>query len=221
MAVFQSCAARLQSALRMKIMFKKVERLFLLLALLSLNGCMYYFERGLGGGGSGHESKYWEKNGATHNDVLRAMAECGYTDFEYGYGEDKTDEGQARREECMYGKGFKNRVWGGLCSMPDYMIKLAVCRDAPARPQRDYSAEWEKPWASRKDVLQAMKECGYIRFALGYGNDTSVNAFAAREECMFAKGFTYRSKWTGLCSEPEYRSSLPACKNAPLRPWHA
>lgn len=66
-----------------------------------------------------------------------------------------------------------------------------------------------------------MKACGYTRFILGYGDDTSANAFAAREACLFAKGLTDGRTWTGLCSEPECRRSLPACKDAPLRPWHA
>lgn len=82
----------------------------------------------------------------------------------------------------------------------------------------DYSESWRKFGTSKSDVYAAMKSCGYTNIPAGQGVDNSNEADAARQECMFSKGFKNSDGWGGLCSDPEYRPTLNACKDAPLRP---
>lgn len=82
----------------------------------------------------------------------------------------------------------------------------------------DYSDSWVQKGKNKHDVVAAMKECGFTNVMAGYGEDNSNNAFAAKQECMFSKGFKNSEGRGGLCSDPSYRVTLPACQNAPVRP---
>jgi len=62
--------------------------------------------------------KTYVKEGASENIVKNAMLECGYLNPEGGKENDINNE-VARREICMFGKGFKYRSgYKGMCSLP-------------------------------------------------------------------------------------------------------
>ena len=82
----------------------------------------------------------------------------------------------------------------------------------------DESDVWVQAGKNKNDVVLAMKAYGFTNIMAGYGDNNSHNDVAAREECMFAKGFKYVDGWGGLCSDPSYRATLPVYQNAPARP---
>lgn len=86
------------------------------------------------------------------------------------------------------------------------------------RAPADEDDMWVKRGISKAGVITAMQECGYTSTQQGYGNDNSINGHAMRQECMFSKGFKRNDGSGGACSDPEFRVTLPACKNAPARP---
>ena len=47
--------------------------------------------------------------------------------------------------------------------------------------------------------------------------ESTDNASARLDECLFAKGFYIKSGHGGYCANPVYRAKLPACQNAPFR----
>lgn len=67
-------------------------------------------------------------------------------------------------------------------------------------------------------VRQALDDCGNAQPLERKHGETSDNASARIIECMFAKGFYFKSGWGGPCAIPEYQTELPACLNAPIRP---
>lgn len=86
------------------------------------------------------------------------------------------------------------------------------------RAPADEDDVWKKRGISKVEVVTAMQGCGYTDTQQGYGEDHSINGYATRQECMFLKGFKRNDGRGGVCSNPEYRATLPACKNAPIRP---
>ena len=68
-----------------------------------------------------------------------------------------------------------------------------------------------KQGTSEAETKQAMLECGYPNVFGGGRQDTS-NDVAIREQCMFKKGFTYRSGYQGICSLKN-QNILQACRS--------
>ncbi|MEJ7138986.1 hypothetical protein [Amphibiibacter pelophylacis] len=83
-------------------------------------------------------------------------------------------------------------------------------------PPDDDEAFTSKKRPSIFDVRQALVACGDNKPKAP--NERQENANARVIECMFAKGFYFKSGWGGNCSYPDYRAKLPACQNAPQRP---
>ena len=70
------------------------------------------------------------------------------------------------------------------------------------------------------EVKNALEFCGDLK-EYGYAGPPGKrtrNDVAQRMECMFAKGYVFKSGWGGICSDPGSRDKLPACKDAPIRP---
>ena len=84
----------------------------------------------------------------------------------------------------------------------------------------------EFAWTNRagakpEDVRIEMLKCGngrYLSNVIRINGESSDNAAARLEECLFAKGFFPKSGNGGRCSDLDYRAKLPACKDAPIRP---
>jgi len=84
----------------------------------------------------------------------------------------------------------------------------------------------EYAWINRnittpEEVRSEILQCGDWRFPSNVkarDGESSDNARARIQECMFAKGFHLKSGSGGTCSNPNYRAELPACLNAPVRP---
>ncbi len=101
------------------------------------------------------------------------------------------------------------------------VILTAACAPIGLRspgPSNEYA------WTNRNNampehVLPELTKCGggYQALSVRIGESTD-NARARIQECMFAKGFYLKSGHGGYCSDPEYRPELPACQNAPIRP---
>ena len=82
----------------------------------------------------------------------------------------------------------------------------------------------EFAWTNRAgaipaQVLPELTQCGggYQKLDVKRGESTD-NARARIQECMFSKGFYNKSGYGGYCSDPDYRIKLPVCLNTPLRP---
>jgi hypothetical protein len=86
------------------------------------------------------------------------------------------------------------------------------------KPPPNANEGWtSKQNPSQVEVNKAMITCGTTELSDGTGQDNSPTARVTRQECMFKKGFFYKSGWGGLCTIPEVRSSNTACATAPLR----
>ena len=68
------------------------------------------------------------------------------------------------------------------------------------------------------EVKKALDDCGFGRPLQRMGNESLDNARARVNECIFLRGFYFKSGDGGYCADPEYRAKLPVCKNAPVRP---
>lgn len=68
---------------------------------------------------------------------------------------------------------------------------------------------YTKENASEEQVKEALIQCGYPHIYGGDKDDT-VNDVAQRENCMFRKGFKYRSGYKGICSL-QGKQAIPAC----------
>ncbi len=82
-------------------------------------------------------------------------------------------------------------------------------------PPSDEEAMTSKNRPTVPQVRQALNECGDLLQKLA--GESQTNADARVIECMFQKGFYFKSGWGGPCSDPYYRAKLPACQNAPIR----
>lgn len=91
-----------------------------------------------------------------------------------------------------------------------FLLPLAGCASKkPFQPPPPEYSEWIKNDVLEEGVKQAMKDCGY-KDLYGYGDQTSANDVARRQNCMFKNGFSRRSGYKGLCSLKE-QNYLPAC----------
>ncbi len=95
-------------------------------------------------------------------------------------------------------------------------ITVACVPRGFAPPPSDDEAFTNKNRPNMNQVREALNDCGDNQAKKN--NETQTNADARVIECMFAKGFYFKSGWGGPCSADEYRSKLPACLNAPIRP---
>jgi hypothetical protein len=100
---------------------------------------------------------------------------------------------------------------------------LVACTPTGLRspgPSDEYA--WtNKNNARSEQVRSELKQCGdgYLTSNLRpRSGESTDNAAARQEECMFTKGYYIKSGDGGYCSNPYYRSKLPACLNAPVRP---
>ena len=66
-------------------------------------------------------------------------------------------------------------------------------------------------------VRKALDDCGDSQPIQRKEGESLDNARARVVECMFSKGYYYKSGYGGYCSNPDYRAKLPACANAPIR----
>lgn len=103
------------------------------------------------------------------------------------------------------------------------LILAAACMGAACTPRgfrpppSDEEAMTSKSRPAVNQVRQTLNECGDLQPK--HEGESQTNAEARVIECMFQKGFYFKSGWGGLCAEPpEYRAKLPACQNAPVRP---
>jgi hypothetical protein len=103
------------------------------------------------------------------------------------------------------------------------LLLVGCVRFFPNPPNNQYEYWAHKLKNNPTQINEALAECG---IPLSGGSeprdeDSSYNpdnGRAKRTECMFAKGFVLKSGFGGLCSIPEDRARLPACKDAPIRP---
>lgn len=70
-------------------------------------------------------------------------------------------------------------------------------------------------------IKQALADCGFSRPLQRIDGESFDNARARVNECMFLRGFYFKSGDGGYCSDPDYRAKLPACANAPVRPQNS
>jgi hypothetical protein len=83
-------------------------------------------------------------------------------------------------------------------------------------PPSDEEAMTSKSRPTVNHVRQTLHECGDLQPK--HEGESQTNANARVIECMFQKGFYFKSGWGGHCAVPDYREKLPACQNAPVRP---
>lgn len=83
----------------------------------------------------------------------------------------------------------------------------------------------EYVWTNRNkatpaEVLPVLESCGGggRQVVIEKAGESTANANVRIDECMFAKGFYFKSGSGGTCSSPLYRVKLPACMNVPVRP---
>ncbi len=100
---------------------------------------------------------------------------------------------------------------------------LVACTPTGLRspgPSDEYA--WtNKNNATPEQVRSELMKCGdgYLTSNLKpRPGESTDNAAARQEECLFSKGFYVKSGYGGYCANPHYRSKLPACLNAPIRP---
>ena len=67
-------------------------------------------------------------------------------------------------------------------------------------------------------IKKVLDECGHSQPLRKLKNESLDNARARVQECLFAKGYYFKSGYAGVCANPEYQTDLPACRNAPVRP---
>lgn len=84
----------------------------------------------------------------------------------------------------------------------------------------------ESAWSGKNNpslhqLRQALDECGDSQPIKKREGESLDNARARAEECMFTKGFYVKSGSGGYCSNPDYRTELPACLNTPIRSRHS
>lgn len=99
---------------------------------------------------------------------------------------------------------------------------VAACTPTGLRspgPSDEYA--WtNRNGATPEQVRPEMLQCGngrYLSNVTLINGESSDNARARIQECLFAKGFFPKSGDGGYCSDRDYRAKLPACQNAPIR----
>lgn len=79
------------------------------------------------------EYSVWKKNGKTEEEVKQEMRDCGYINL-YGYGiyGKGTIDDSARRENCMFNKGYKYEDgYKGICGTKNSNAVLACQETGP------------------------------------------------------------------------------------------
>ena len=82
-------------------------------------------------------------------------------------------------------------------------------------PPSDEEAMTSQTRPTVTQVRQALNECGDLQPKREGESQTNANARVI--ECMFQKGFYFKSGGGGHCAVPDYRAKLPASVNAPIR----
>lgn len=105
-----------------------------------------------------------------------------------------------------------------LCLMLAAASMASACTPRGFRPPpSDEEAMTSKNRPAVAQVRQALNECGDLQPIKRQEGESLDNARTRVVECMFQKGFYFKSGWGGPCSDPSYRAELPACQNAPIR----
>jgi hypothetical protein len=81
----------------------------------------------------------------------------------------------------------------------------------PFQPPPDLFESFIKEGVAVEGTKQEMRRCGFANLYYGRQRGDTDNEIAARENCMFTKGFTYLEGYRGMCSLKRGRD-LPACK---------
>lgn len=100
---------------------------------------------------------------------------------------------------------------------------LAACTFEGLRspgPSHEYA--WtNRNKATPAEVLPELERCGgggggrqVLNVKAG---ESTTDAKVRIDECMFAKGFYIQGGYGGYCSNPFYRTTVPACQNVPIR----
>jgi len=83
------------------------------------------------------------------------------------------------------------------------IISLIVGCAKPFQPPPAAVDAWIKSGAERQEVLRQLLDCGYpdaVGFVGINGRDVKLIDRIRAEQCMFGKGFKYKSGWGGTCS---------------------
>ncbi len=96
----------------------------------------------------------------------------------------------------------------------------------PPEPYEEFALK--NGMATISEVKTSMIECGYSKESFDdprpasiynrLSSEEKLNSAILREECMFSKGYYYKSGSKGLCSDQGYRAKSTACQNFPIRP---
>jgi len=106
-----------------------------------------------------------------------------------------------------------------LCLILTFASMVAACTPRYFRPPLDIEETYTsqaRPTVAH--IKQALADCGFSRPLQRIGSESFDNARARVNECMFLRGFYFKSGDGGYCSVPMYRATLPACIDAPIRP---
>ncbi len=105
-----------------------------------------------------------------------------------------------------------------LCLILAAISMASACTLRGFRPPPDLEEEYTSQVSpTLAQVRQALAECGFSQPLRQKGGESLDNARARVNECMFLRGFYFKSGDGGYCSDPNYRAKLPACANAPIR----
>lgn len=87
-----------------------------------------------------------------------------------------------------------------LITLLKIALVLSGCGEAkPLQPPPPQFASYMKEGVTVEEIKQSMIQCGYPNVAGGKIGDKD-SEIAARENCMFDKGFRYRDGYKGICS---------------------
>jgi hypothetical protein len=76
---------------------------------------------------------------SSQQEIDMALYSCGVVGLSEGLGVDRSHNGRAIIEECMFKKKFyRESGFGGVCSLPSYRPELPACANAPIRSRNSY-----------------------------------------------------------------------------------
>lgn len=84
-------------------------------------------------------------------------------------------------------------------------------------PPSDEEAFTSKNHPTVNQVRKALNDCGDSQPMQRKEDESLDNGRARVVECMFSKGYYFKSGSGSYCSNPDYRVKLPACANVPIR----